>query len=312
MQNKELLDYCDYIKCREPFPEIAATKIKKKYSQFHCDILSLVNSTQLILEKKKPMISADIWQERKIEMDILKMSLGYAQDSHDDTFLLIDCFFINKHARKGWPFSRYNEFVECLAEILSNLKVNQIHFNTLTTINYVSNLFEHANTTICKDLIRKTKLDYKLELEQGALKSIDEALDRVSGNEILFELVLKVKEKIYKELEDVEQFYKHKMKEIETAHQKSQQEFSKLLEKYNAAIQTFEKDAYTQELDESDQLTDEAESYTKSPLGHDFIKSKESLAKFRESSEEDSDKSSEDEGFEDNKLKGLPYFTLKF
>lgn len=81
-------------------------------------IAALVTDTEKLLEKERPWWNGDLWDERQIQIKILKAALKHISDKD----LLVDCFFVDRYSNTTLILpSVYNDFVERLKSLLKNI-----------------------------------------------------------------------------------------------------------------------------------------------------------------------------------------------
>lgn len=207
MQNKEEMQ--KYLMALQKASTAASTppRSSRETSVFFYHIKQLYLDTKKLLEPERPWWNGDLWEERKFQVEILKIALNEVLKNlyRDDSQLLAHSTFIRNHCSTAFLWSKYNFFYERLSEILRTVESNQINLMLKANINYYKRRAEHFENEISKMVAREAKSLYvtkKIE-ETPVYIALQEKLTGMSGDDILLGIVKIIRNGVAKEIQAI-------------------------------------------------------------------------------------------------------------
>lgn len=175
--------------------------IEKPAPSLFCKrIYSLVEFTEKNLSAKRPFWWGNLWDERVIQIKILKHSIKNAlmYPLPDDLGLFFDCHFINNHCSTSlFAPKKYNDFKEELNFILQEIKPSHLNRNTEANMNSIYNKLKKLQENDAERIINQAKLNYAQKLENSVpLALIEESIKKMSAQKHLENLIVEIKDEL--------------------------------------------------------------------------------------------------------------------
>lgn len=180
--------------------------------QFIEDIKFFIEEVEGNLEKEEPSSSPQLWRERKLQIEILRVALKkififFINDTLlviDDTLLMDACNTIlnSKPSKSLWPFSSYNYFVPRLTGIVTRASCNNNRsFTYLENIQRLKEAAARSSEHRCSEeelqrMLEKVLGNTPVDIKQILAKLKNTTVENISSHELII-LVLSIAKQDY-------------------------------------------------------------------------------------------------------------------